>query len=213
LQKLVAAAATELHRDAKAFTRGNLVHAVRRARGGRSSAEAIERAVTRALSGDSLPGLLPARCRWTARDLAFPGDPPAGVLLVDRRPVLDLFVACRGLTDMRIAVVCLDGHPSSVVGALRRAIRGGLDLPICYAHDAATVVYPFTMEPLASLLFARGAPAMRYADLGLSPLGTRAQRFEDPRLPDDEIVFELEALPPSTLIRYCARQMARLQAS
>ncbi len=59
-----------------------------------------------------------------------------------------------------------------------------------------------TLEPLATVLRQDGAGFV-YTDLGLPPLGASARRFGDPNLPPDGLIFELEELPPSTLMTYC----------
>ncbi len=88
--------------------------------------------------------------------------------------------------------------------------RGGGAPGAGYIHDAATVIYPFMLEPLATLMMdaARaGAEALQFVDLGLPPLGAAARRFGDPALAPDALVVALEAIPPATLVRYCVEAM------
>jgi hypothetical protein len=130
--------------------------------------------------------------------------------LVDRPAILDLFVGCGAIAAGRLAVVCIDGRPSSIVAALRRRFREGCIAPVVYIHDSATVVYPFTLEPLASLLRAQEGGRVLYADLGLPPLGASARRFGDRTPGSNELVFELEAIPPETLVKYVTEAASRL---
>ncbi len=103
-------------------------------------------------------------------------------------------------------MVCIDGTPRPVAW-LQRGFREGRRAPVLYLHDAATVVYPFAIEPLATLVRHQGDAPLAYRDLGLPPLGASARRFGAPvsTLPTDELILELEAIPPATLLRYCAR--------
>jgi hypothetical protein len=204
------AAADQLRASAAVFTRRNLFHAVRRASGGAMTEAEFEAALRRRLARAALPGLLPAAPARRARAHESSRDRdtrfPEAILVVDRTAILDLFVSS-GVTDAaRIAVVCVDGTPPRVVARLVRQIRAGRRAPVLYLHDAATVIYPFTVEPLATILEHRGAEPLEYADLGLPPLGATARRFDDPSLARDEPILELEAIPPATLLRYCAKR-------
>ena len=64
-----------------------------------------------------------------------------------------------------------------------------------YLHDAATVLYPFAFEPLASLVQQSHVEPLAYRDLGLPPLGATARRFADPALQDDAVLCDLEEIP------------------
>jgi hypothetical protein len=203
---LIDAAAEALRADAHAFTRQNLFHAVRRAHA--MSEARFEAALSRRLARASLPGLLPARSRRRTR--ALPASFPEAVLLVDRPAILDLFVACGATASERLAVVCIDGSPASVVAWLKAGFQAGRRAPVLYLHDAATVVYPFALEPLATLVQHPGAEPLVYADLGLPPLGATARRFGDPALPAGELILDLEVIPPATLVRYCTKAAARV---
>ena len=204
--------AAVLREDIGVFTRGNLRHAVRRALGREVEAAELEAALQAREPRGVLPGLLPATCRWRPRALAreWRAYFPKAVLVVDRRPVLDLFVASGVIASSRVAVVCLDGTPASVVAWLRNGFRCGRRVPVGYLHDAATVVYPFEIEPIASLVQHASAEPVAYRDLGLPPLGIPARRFRAPSLPAGETILELEALPPAALVRYGVRAAARL---
>ncbi len=159
---------------------------------------------------------------------AWPGEPPDAVLLVDRVALVDLF-ATHPLTGAgarpRLAVVCIDGSPPLLVAWLRERFLTGWAAPVLYLHDAATVVYPFAIEPLATLVSSRGsvssggslaahasARPLAYVDLGLPPLGATARRFRDPSLPRERVVVELAALSPDALVRYCLDAAQRLIA-
>jgi len=119
-------------------------------------------------------------------------------------------VASGMIATVRLAVVCVDGSPSPVVAWLQRGFKAGRRVPFVYLHDAATVLYPFTLEPLATLIRYRGEESLVYRDLGLPPLGANARRFDDPVLPADEPIYDLEALPPATLARFGALAALRL---
>ena len=137
------------------------------------------------------------------------------VLLVDRPAILALFLESGALAAPdRLAVVCIDGTPASVVDWLKRAFAAGRRAPVLYVHDAATVIYPFTLEPLATLLSRKDAGSIAYTDLGLPPLGATAdvklRQLIDAfvhtildELHGTALFLELEALSPATLIRYC----------
>jgi hypothetical protein len=205
-------AASALRAEIPAFTRKNLLHAVRRSLGAPVSDTDFDLALAKRLTKGPLPGLLPARSRWRPRSITREWDAyfPKAVLLVDRPAILDLFVASGSIATTRLAVVCLDGSPAPVVSWLKRGFKAGRKVPFVYLHDAATVVYPFTLEPLASLIAHRRDEALVYRDLGLPPLGANARRFDDPALPEGEPILELEALPPATLVRFGALSAQRL---
>jgi hypothetical protein len=186
------------------FTRRNLYFAVRRARGEAMTEGRFEAALRRRLLRGPLPGLLPAPSKRRPSRPASGGDAgfPEAVLMVDRPAVLGLFLAL-GLPGF--AVVCLDGSPAAVVDRLARGFREGQRAAVLYLHDAATVVYPFAVEPLATLVRHREGGPMVFRDLGLPPLGASPRRFAAPSLPGDEAIFELEAIPPAALARYVER--------
>jgi hypothetical protein len=211
---LIDIAADTLRAGAPRFTRGNLFHAARRARGAELTWAQFGAALRRRLARGSLQGLLPAEGRRRTRRSAGEGaaDLPVAVLLVDRPAVVDLFLANAALLPPRTEVVCVDGTPSSTVALLTRGFRAGRRASVLYLHDAATVIYPFNLEPVATLVRHRGDDPVRYADLGLPPLGAAARRFGDPALPADEPVLELEAIPPATLLRYAHRAVSQLVA-
>jgi hypothetical protein len=212
MRKALEDAARALRAASPAFTRKNLLHAVRRTLAEPVSETEFDVALRKRLARGALPGLLPAKCRWRPRTLPREWDAyfPKAVLLVDRPAILDLFVASGAIATTRLAVVCLDGSPAPVVSWLARGFKAGRSVPFAYLHDAATIVYPFTLEPLASLIEHRGEEALVYRDLGLPPLGANARRFDDPSLPPEPLIFELEALPPATLVRFGALSAQRL---
>lgn len=193
-----------------AFTRGNLLHAVRRAHRGDLAEDFFDEALRERLSRGPIPGLLPSPCSWTPRRLPREWDAyfPRAVLLVDRAAVLDLFVASGALATARLAVVCIDGSPSPAVAWLRRGFRAGRRAPVLYLHDAATVAYPFAFEPLATAV-RHGTEPVQFCDLGLPPTGTPARRFHDEPLPTRRIVVELEAIAPAALVAYAVRRALR----
>jgi hypothetical protein len=204
----IEAAADALRAGAPVFTKRNLYFAV-----GRASDEAVDKASFEgALRRTPLPGLLSApaaRPRRASGGHAF----PEAILMVDRREVLELFVAmaASGLEAPNFAVVCIDGSPAPLVARLARGFEEGLRAPVLYLHDAACVIYPFAIEPLATLVRHRKEEEpMPFRDLGLAPLGASARRFGDPTLPSDDPILELEAIPPATLARYVARSIASL---
>ena len=208
------AAAQTLREDGLGFTERNLLYAVRRAEGDRTTEQKFRTSLRRRLARGPLPGLLPSSdsrsMRKLARGLAEEWDarPPAAVLLVDRPAIVGTFMASGVSGSQRLAVVCIDGSPAPVVAALKRGLRAGHRAPVLYIHDAGTVIYPFSVEPLATIL-ERSDP-LAYADLGLAPLGTTARRFGDPKLPPGELLFDLEAIPPAALVRYCSEAARRL---
>ena len=101
-------------------------------------------------------------------------------------------------------MVCIDGSPASLVASLQRGFQDGRRAAVLYLHDAATVIYPFSVEPLATLVEQGDEEPLVYADLGLPPLGATARRFGDPALARDAIVTTLDAIPAPALVRYCA---------
>jgi hypothetical protein len=121
---------------------------------------------------------------------------PAGILLVDRREVVDLFASSGALVQARIAVVDVSGHPREVTRWLVNGARAGHRAPVGYLHDAATVLYPFTFEPLRTLV-ARGH--LRYRDLGFRP----SRGFRDPE--KRKRVFALADASPTALVSYAVR--------
>lgn len=199
---LVDAAAAELRATARAFTRGNLVHAVAR-RGGAPAA------VERRLRAGPIDGLLPPPRRPPVRRLPREWDAyfPAAILIVDRPEIVDLFAASGVLVQARLAVVCLDGTPATVVRWLRRGLHAGYRAPIGYLHDAATVLYPFAFEPLRTLVDL-DAP-IEFVDLGLPPGGLAASAL--PFCPDIRApITELEAPPPPAIVAYAARRLGAM---
>ncbi len=144
-------------------------------------------------------------------------DFPRAVLLVDSPAIAALFAGSREAAEAGLAVVCVDGSPASQVASLQRGFRKGRRAPLLYLHDAATVIYPFSVEPFATLVAhveqAAEAPLV-YADLGLPPLGATARRFGDPslaRLAPDALVTTLDEIPGPTLVRYCTEALLRLR--
>jgi hypothetical protein len=132
------------------------------------------------------------------------------VLLVDRPATLARLAKTDAIAQAGIAVVCIDGTPRSVVARLERAFRTGLRAPVLYLHDAASVVYPFAIEPLATLVRRQEGRPIVYRDLGLPPLGATARRFGDPTLGTNEPILELKAIGTATLARYCVKSAASL---
>jgi hypothetical protein len=201
-------AAEALRAGAPAFTRRNLYFAVRRAGGAATTEARFEAALRRRLASGPVPGLLPER-RSHRLPSGWDAEPPKAVLLVDRPAILGLFMA---LAHPAFTAACIDGTPPAVVARLARRFREGLRVPVLYLHDAATVVYPFAIEPLATLVEVtngaqQGEPIV-YRDLGLPPLGAAADRFGDASLPNGEEIVELEAIPPATLLRYVVKAVS-----
>ena len=156
----------------------------------------------------------PSLCSDAVRALSrgWEAEPPEAILLVDRPAIVDVFLESAA---PRLAVVSVDGSPAAVVDWLKAWFRAGHRAPVLYVHDAATIVYPFVIEPIATLVEAQEGEPIAYLDLGLSPLGTSARRFRDPSLPRNEPIVRLDAIPPATLVRYCseaARRMVSAQA-
>lgn len=209
---VVEAAAAALRADNRAFTSRNLFYAVRRTaeRSRRSFEMEFESfrsdLLAPRLNAGPLPGLLPevpdldqgARLprEW---DAYF----PACILVVDRAELVPLFAASGVVVQARMAVVTLDERPRHVVSWLRRGLRAGHRAPIGYLHDAATVVYPFASEPLATWarLRERREGEAPFRDLGLPPQGLTFERFEL----DGGPLLELEEPSPHAVIAYAAR--------
>ena len=201
---LIDFAAAALRAESPVFTRRNLYFAVRRSQAGGVTELAFDATLRRVLSRGTVPGLLaePSARRSPRLPKGWDAVAPRAVLLVDRPVVRDLLRATEAIAKAGVAVVCVDGTPSPVVAWLTRELDAGLRAPVLYLHDAATVLYPFTIEPLASLVRHRDGRPIVYRDLGLPPLGATARRFADPSLLGDEPILELEAIPPATLARY-----------
>ncbi len=129
---------------------------------------------------------------------------------MDRPALVGLFAAC-GIRARDLAVACIDGTPAPVVRWLRRGFADGHRASVLFLHDASTVVYPFSFEPLATLLACQGDRPLVYADVGLPPLGSAPRRFDRP---GDVPIRHVEAIPPATLVAYCTRLAGSLaQAS
>jgi hypothetical protein len=124
------------------------------------------------------------------------------MMLVDRPILPHLFLRC-GVRPSTLAVTCIDGTPAPVVEWLQRGFRKDHRVAVLYLHDAATVVYPFTLEPIATLI-ANSTHPLAYLDVGLPPLGASARRFAEPAL-GGALVREVDEIPPSALIRHCLR--------
>jgi hypothetical protein len=194
-------AAATLRASLPVFTRGNLFHAAARVAKQPIERDAFEAALARRLERGPLDGLLVARPR--PRTLVDRRERaayfPAGILLVDRPAIVDLFAASGALVQSRVAVVDVTGEPRHVVRWLASAARAGHRAPVGYLHDARTVLYPFFFEPLATLI-ARG-PTLRFRDLGFLP----ERGFRDPFT--RRRVHDLEAATPSALIAYAVRSV------
>lgn len=203
-------AARELRAGAPAFSPRNLFFAVRRLGVGVPSFEEFRRGpLAQRLRGGPLHGLLPntRAPRYPARlPREYDAYYPAAILLVDRREILDLLVACDVLPNARVAVVAVDGTPAHVVRWLARGARAGRRAPIGYLHDARTVVYPFLVEPLAT--FVDVCDSLLYRNLGIPHAGLLPRSFPFAEaLPREERVTELEALPPCALLAYALRRL------
>ena len=208
---LVDAAAAALLADSRAFTRRNLYHAARRLAGNELHYDTFAAGLARRLRAGELGGLLPPPARDVSRvarehDAYF----PAAILLVDRREIVDLFAASGVLVQARMAIVCVDGTPSAVVRWLVRGLRAGYRAPIGYLHDAATVLYPFSFEPLATAVaLARRDAPLRFVDLGLPPRGQSSSQLAFcPRMRAP--ITELEMPPPAAIVAYAARRLGAL---
>ena len=204
----IEAAAAELRNTLPVFTRGNLRHATRRVLRGQALTErAFEAKLARYLAREPIDGLLPLRA--CARGVALSRAEevayfPAGVLLVDRPAIVDLFAASGALVQARIAVVDVHGYPAPVVDWLVRGARRGHRAPVGFLHDAATALYPFLLEPLASLSRSKHPPPFR--DLGIGAGGS----MRDPITRGRE--RELEAVTPAALVSYAARGVLSMLA-
>jgi len=215
LDALVDATAATIASSSRAFTRRNLFFAVRRAareRGMSMDAEVdafCAKYVEPRVRARGVPGLLAATSNPTIDTIVppeFDAYFPAAILLVDRREVVELFAASGVVVQARLAVVSLDGFPHHVTAWLCRGMRAGHRAPIGYLHDAATVVYPFTFEPLATWIAAADDEPLRYLDLGIPPGGVRG------RTPVDrgEPLLELEELSPRALVAWATRAVLGL---
>jgi len=211
MRKVIDRCARELVAHFPAFTRRNLLYAVRRSLGGKLTDADFDRALAARLTTGALEGLLPERCDWRLRRLTREWDAyfPAAIVLVDRASVLDLFIASGAIASGRLAVVSLEGDPPAIVAWLKRGFRAKRRAPVVYLHDARTVVHSFAFEPLATLAKFSDEP-IAYRDLGLPPLGLNAQDFPNAELPHDETIFALEALPAAALVAHAAREALRL---
>ena len=207
---LIDRAADQLRASSAAFTRRNLFHVVRRMPRGPDDFEEFEAALARRLRRGPIPGLLapPPRARSRRLSCEHAAYFPAAILIVDRTELVDLFAASGVLVQARLAIVSADGTPATIVSWLARGIRAGFRAPIGYLHDAATVLYPFALEPLRTLVEVATAP-IDFIDLGLPPQGLPATEL--PFCPPiGELVMELEAPPPAAIVAYAARRLAKL---
>ena len=127
---------------------------------------------------------------------------PAGILLVDRPALVDLFAASGALIQGRVAVVSTSGEPRHVVDWLVAGARAGRSAPVGYVHDATTVLYPFFFEPLATL--GRARVPVRFRDLGLRP----GRGFRDPYT--RKRAYDLEAVTPAALVTYAVRAVLEM---
>ena len=121
---------------------------------------------------------------------------PAGILLVDRPEVVELFAKSGALIQARVAVVDVTGEPRDVVRWLIAGARAGHRAPIGYLHDATTVLYPFSFEPLRTIA---ALGPMRFRDLGFRP----GRGFRDP-IKKTRVSSLMEATP-SALVSYAVR--------
>ena len=210
-------AAEALRAGAPWFTRRNLLFAVRRASAaagdGGVDESTFSASLKRRLARGALLGLLGSgRRRMTPRPDSRATMAPDIVLLVDRPSTMDLLLALDVEAALGVAVVCADGEPAARVSALARAFRAGQSAGVLYLHDAATVLYPFALEPVATLVTSSADDEpVPYLDAGLPPLGAPARRFAGSGLPADEVVLEVEALPPAVLLRHCGEAAAQLR--
>jgi hypothetical protein len=192
-------AAAGLRATLPVFTRGNLLHATVRAVGRPLARGELSAMLAARLRHGPIDGLLGGSAPAGPRLSSFEARAyyPAGILLVDRPSLVDLFAASGALVQSRVAVVATTGEPRPVVEWLVAGARAGRRAPVGWLHDAATVLYPFFFEPLATL-FARD-PALPFRDLGL-----RADRgLRDPYT--RERVYELEAVTPAALVTRAVR--------
>jgi len=214
---LVESLAAELRATSRAFTGGNVYHALMRARpelGPRWSQQRFERALERLVDRRPIAGLLPMRAaartgRWPVAPREWDAYFPAAILVVDRPAIVDLFAASGVIVQSRIAVICVDGTPRHVVRWLQRAVRRGHRAPVGYLHDQDTVLYPFLFEPLATLIERSRRAPVAYRDLGIGPgrrlrdpLGYAGGRAAKAR--------RLEEVPPSCLVAYAVQEVLRM---
>lgn len=188
-------AAAELRATLPVFTRGNLFHATARACKTPLSPAAFDAALARG----PVEGLLGRAPRPGPRMTSFEQAAyyPAGILLVDRDAIVDLFAGSGALIQARVAVVSTSGYPRRVVEWLVAGACAGRSAPVGYLHDASTVLYPFFFEPLATLV-ARN-PALPFRDLGFRP----GRGFRDPYT--RARTHDLEAATPAALVSYAVR--------
>lgn len=217
----IEAAAAELRATSRAFTRAGLYHAALRAQPDLRARWPFERfcevALAPRLRKGPISGLLPIPSRpRIARSGLAPREWnayfPAAILIVDRPAIVDLFVASGVLVQARIAVVCVDGSPRHVVSWLTSAARRGHRAPVGYLHDARTVLYPFSFEPVATLVHVSRGESIVYRDLGIGPdrtlhdpLGIARAYAAGAR--------ELEELPPCSLVAYAVEGLLQMVAS
>lgn len=205
-------AAARLRARNRAFSRRNLYHAVRRLDGAAPASfqRFADGALAERLRAGPVEGLLPAPAPPSRAPLPRELDAyfPAAVLMVDRREILDLVVASGVIVHARLAVVCADGSPAPVVAWIRRGLRAGYRAPFGYLHDAATVLYPFSLEPFATLFRVLDREPAPVIDLGLGPDGVTRRALGER---GDERVFELEAVEPAALISWAVRKLLALQ--
>jgi hypothetical protein len=205
---LIDRAADDLRATSRAFSRKNLYHAAaRRLRAAPPTfAEFCNGPLARRLGAGPVAGLLPPPNPRRSRPLPpreWSAYFPAAILMVDRAEIVDIFAASGALVQARVAPVCIDGTPRHVVRWLCDGLRAGHRAPVGFLHDAATVVYPYLFEPLATLVaLSRGAP-LPYRDLGLPPGGGLRDPLGLAR-PYERRVRELEELPPASLVAYAA---------
>lgn len=210
---LVDDAAASLREGSRAFTRRNLFHAARRlTRRELDYAAFLAGPLARRLRAGPIDGLLPPPRSAGATRLPreFCAYFPAAILIVDRREIVDLFAASGVLVQGRIAVVCVDGTPRTVVTWLRHGFRAGYRAPVGYLHDAATVLYPFAFEPVKTLVTAlRTDEPLAFADLGLPHAGLPSSAL--PFCPGrGRTIVELEEVPPAAIVGYAARRLAAM---
>ncbi len=215
-------AASDLRATSRAFTRANLYHAVLRRHPELRPRWSLERfceaALAPRLRREPIEGLLPERAPGEARRGAArrewtrvkPKERmayfPAAILVVDRPAIVDLFVASGVLAQASVAVVSADGEPAAVVAWLCDGARKGHRAPVGYLHDAGTSLYPFLLEPLATLVRVRRGEGLAYRDLGIGP----GQPLRDPlglACPYDAAAVQLEEIPPCSLVAYAVKEV------
>ena len=121
---------------------------------------------------------------------------PAGILLVDRPEIVETFAKSGALIQARVAVVDVTGQPRDVVRWLTAGARAGHSAPVGYLHDATTVLYPFSYEPLATLAT---RDTIRFRDLGFRP----GRGWRDPIR--KKRVTSLADASPAALVSYAVR--------